>query len=402
MVARVVRSIVALGMASVGCTSGEPPASEPSVSDLSPLSLEVTALAGTPGGLGIPGAIAALPDGGIVVLDQRGLEGPVVHQYDASGQWVRRLGRRGSGPGEYRMPVHLAAAADGSVLLDDLLGRRLLLYPTSSDAQGGEARSFPLIPAGRGTVLRAAENGGWFVQVATGEGPNASALHDVEGYRWLHLDASGRISDSIAAPGLWPPSRPPVWFEPPQLWAPLTQNLRIRFAIDTLAFTVLNATGRVVQRVVIDSHPPPPVQDGEREAIERLNEYNRVASRGMATEIVVPKRKAAFAGFAVAPDGRVWVQRNLLGVASDQSWPIVPDGPPDMPTTRYLMPVQFVGICPDGSGRVRIAPAGMNAVGYDVRAAFLPDAVWILRTLATGAHEITRWTFQRLPPCESE
>ena len=67
---------------------------------------------------GLIRAMAATPDGGVLVYDIKAAEGKIVRQFNAEGKFVRNVGRAGSGPGEYDMDVlMLAAAPNGTLVL---------------------------------------------------------------------------------------------------------------------------------------------------------------------------------------------------------------------------------------------------------------------------------------------
>src|SRR5207244_1093480 len=64
--------------------------------------------------------LQATADGGVIVVDMKGEEGLIVRQFDANGKFVRNLGRRGPGPGEYlRNNLTIATHPNGSVYLRD-------------------------------------------------------------------------------------------------------------------------------------------------------------------------------------------------------------------------------------------------------------------------------------------
>lgn len=64
-------------------------------------------------------------DGSIFVLDRRV---PIVRQYDASGKFVRNVGRSGSGPGEYRSVSGIGTLKDGRLVLWDTGNWRVNVY----------------------------------------------------------------------------------------------------------------------------------------------------------------------------------------------------------------------------------------------------------------------------------
>lgn len=88
-----------------------------------------------------------LADGRVIVSDQRD---KVVQLIDMARQTGRRIGREGSGPGEYAMPTALFAMPNDQTLLVDLLNRRFLMI--RPDGTPGETMAPPSItpPAGGG------------------------------------------------------------------------------------------------------------------------------------------------------------------------------------------------------------------------------------------------------------
>lgn len=75
-------------------------------------------------------ALLAAKDGSIWVADGKFPFGPfMVRQFDASGKFLRNIGRKGDGPGEWQYPFALAQMPDGRVILrDDQAGKPLTLY----------------------------------------------------------------------------------------------------------------------------------------------------------------------------------------------------------------------------------------------------------------------------------
>jgi hypothetical protein len=97
-----------------------------------------------------------LADGRVIVSDQRD---KVVQLIDLQRQTARRVGREGSGPGEYAMPTALFAMPSDQTLLVDLLNRRFLMI--QPDGTPGETISPPSItpPGGGGNRLAAMVGG---------------------------------------------------------------------------------------------------------------------------------------------------------------------------------------------------------------------------------------------------
>jgi hypothetical protein len=80
--------------------------------------------------IGEIGDMALGRDGSLFVYDG---QVPVVRQYDASGKFVRRVGRSGSGPGEYRSVSGIATTPDGRLLVWDTGNWRVNVYAANGD-----------------------------------------------------------------------------------------------------------------------------------------------------------------------------------------------------------------------------------------------------------------------------
>jgi hypothetical protein len=74
--------------------------------------------------------VAVAKDGAIYVFD-RGT--PAIRKYDAAGKYVRTLGRKGRGPGEYLSGSGLGVLPDGRVLLWDTGNWRVNVYSATGD-----------------------------------------------------------------------------------------------------------------------------------------------------------------------------------------------------------------------------------------------------------------------------
>jgi len=98
-------------------------------------------------------SIRELPNGKVLLADR---QDKVVQLIDLASGSVTKVGREGNGPGEYAMPLALAALPDGSTLVHDLLNRRFLII--GSDGKPGGFLELPRPPAantggGNGPVL---------------------------------------------------------------------------------------------------------------------------------------------------------------------------------------------------------------------------------------------------------
>jgi hypothetical protein len=80
-------------------------------------------------------AIARLSDGSIAVADGASAE---IRVFDWTGRFIRRMGRRGQAPGEFRSLAHLRALPADSLLAIDGIGARFTVF----DSKGNVARTF--------------------------------------------------------------------------------------------------------------------------------------------------------------------------------------------------------------------------------------------------------------------
>ena len=69
-------------------------------------------------------------DGSIFIADR---QGPILRMYNASGRFVRVVGRQGGGPGEYNTIAGIATTRDGRIAIWDPRNGRITVY----DRTGG-------------------------------------------------------------------------------------------------------------------------------------------------------------------------------------------------------------------------------------------------------------------------
>lgn len=69
--------------------------------------------------------VAAGLDGSIFVLDG---QLPVIRMYDANGDFLRNVGGKGEGPGEYRTVLGMEVTKNGDLTIWDIGNKRISLY----------------------------------------------------------------------------------------------------------------------------------------------------------------------------------------------------------------------------------------------------------------------------------
>jgi hypothetical protein len=127
--------------------------------------------------------VLPLRDGRILVVDNRGSR---VAIFDEHGTWLKDVGRRGDGPGEYRAPISAVEQGD-TVVVWDTVNRRVLYFTSEGDAlHTAERVHDPRFRLGAGWVV-ARERGQRF------EPPPA------EGFL-VRVAANGAVIDTVVGP----------------------------------------------------------------------------------------------------------------------------------------------------------------------------------------------------------
>jgi len=261
--------------------------------------------------------IAVAKDGTIYVFDR---QVPALRQYDATGKYVRTLGRSGSGPGEYRTGGGLAVHPDGRVLLWDTgnwrinvytpAGANLPAWTTPSGSSGSmslsTSRSLLVDSAGLVYVRR-----------------DAFFLRDPSARRvfWIRLHADGRLRDTIPspsfaanAPGLTATNsagNATVSAGVPFSAQPIVAMSPLGFFVTAMpvqyAFEILRPGAPVtsVRRPV----QPAAVSDRERDSARKAVEERMRKTDPIWTWSgpAVPRTRPAFENVLIGSDGRIWL-----------------------------------------------------------------------------------------------
>jgi hypothetical protein len=122
---------------------------------------------------GVSGLVR-LSDGRIVVADR----GPRLLIFDATGRYIRTLGRKGGGPGEFSGISRIQLLPNDTVLVDDILNRRISYFT----ADNGFGRS-TTIPSDNVPRIAGALSDGTLVGTRYSPGPGTSTQGD--GVRWV-------------------------------------------------------------------------------------------------------------------------------------------------------------------------------------------------------------------------
>ena len=262
--------------------------------------------------LGAVADIAIGRDGSVYVFDG---QVPVVRHYDANGRFLRRIGRSGSGPGEYRSTSGIAIAPDGRLLLWDTGNWRINVYATNGDfvtqwqtptTGGGTAqysRALMVDSAGRINARKQIVNFRDLDRQPTvwlryrSDGSFIDTVHAPDGPATMTVRArNGNVSTSSGVP-----------FAPVR-WVTLSPNGSLIAGFpNRYAFEIHQPDGRIVS--VRRNVTPQPVSRAERSAAR-----SRIEERMRQTDPTwswngpdIPETKPVYHGLTTGLDGRIWV-----------------------------------------------------------------------------------------------
>lgn len=270
-------------------------------------------------------AIVAAPGGGVYVWDGtlRALR-----QYDSTGAFVRQVGQRGDGPGEYQSMGGLAAMPGNRLALWDWRRGRINLYDVGS---GAFLDSWRAPHQALSTNALHVDDSGDLALITYLEewSPDRSAAARRQGVVRVS-GRDGRVLDSLAAPPLPPPlvlsanfanaqQTGSVWFPlpfaPQPQWAWSPQGHFVSGTGDEYAVMVRHPDGGAPLRIEREV-PALRASRAERE------NHTAVLTAGLsATDPAwrwhgpsVPETKAHFTAIRVDDDGRLWLRRSQPGV----------------------------------------------------------------------------------------
>jgi hypothetical protein len=264
--------------------------------------------------IGQVGDIALGRDGSLYVFDG---QVPVVRHYDANGKFLRRIGRRGSGPGEYRSVSGLAMTPDGRLLVWDTGNWRVNIYAANGDfvtqwitpsgmSGGGTAqytRAIMVDSAGRIVTRKMIHN---FRN--PGNSPTI----------WLRYRLDGTFIDSVRTPA-GPESVPlvarngnastayPVPFAPIRQVTMSPSGSLLSGFPSRYAFEIHQPDGRIVS-VRRDMRPEPVTRSERSDAREKAEQRMRQTDPTWSWNGPdIPDSKPAYYGIVAGQDGRIWV-----------------------------------------------------------------------------------------------
>ncbi len=253
------------------------------------------------------GEIAAIhvDETGIWVVDE---QAPAVRLYDAGGKYLRDIGQRGEGPGEYTRPSRVATGPDGRVFVLDRGTQRINIY-----SKDGEALDD--LPVGRGLV-----RGGYIPLSFDPAGRPLLVFRDYDLLDPVAAKAPTFIVRSVTDDG--PEGEPwripfvevgsgqerPSLFNPSWQWNLTPAGELLTGRSDEYRFERHRHDGTKTE--VQMYWDPVPVSHGETDYLDHLA---TLRGTNPATLAPLPESKPAFLALLASASGEAWVLRQGPG-----------------------------------------------------------------------------------------
>ena len=268
--------------------------------------------------------LAIGPDGTVAVFDP---SIPILRIFNATGGYLRDLGRAGSGPGEYRMCLGLAFGTDGILRLSDPRNGRINRYRTD----GTVLPSWP-VPNSLYTsrALRVDDRGHTFVRV-TLEVPRP-------GKSWkfgeARLDENGTLLDTIPALPIAGDGGS-VAFAPRGFWA-VARDGSSAFGRNDVYSLIVTNPGRPPIRLE-RAAPRVKLEREERSTYQKVLKTmrSRPGAQAGGLEGEIPAEKPFYSDLFFDDDNRIWVRLHAKGEPYTPPPRRLPPGMQGLPTVMW-------------------------------------------------------------------
>lgn len=342
------------------------------------------------------GTILPAPGGGVYVWDYSTDE---LRRYDSAGVYVRRIGGKGGGPGEFDSPNGMGVLPDGRLVLWDARNTRMNLYDTA----GAPAGSWPAATnffTMRSVVVDTAGRLNLFTRLDEYDPANPGKEWR-RGYVRVTADGSG-ARDTLVEPDLGP--------APPTVTASSMSNGRVAGTVaapvpySPQAHRAMSPHGYYVtargDRFAVTLHRPEGPLRIERDAAPvPVHEDERASEEASVTAMLrnndpnwrwngpaIPSVKPLIRMLQVDADGRIWVGRSMPGVRIPDEEVVVPTNPRAGPPRRWREPVAYDVFAPDGRFLGHLALPRRTSLHY-----MRGDQVWASVTDSMDVPYVTRF-----------
>ena len=327
--------------------------------------------------------------------------------YDSAGRFVRQLGRRGGGPGEYEESNGMAGLPDGRLAFWDPRNARVALFDTAGPAAGGWRVAAGFFTS-RAVVADTAGTVALMQMLDAFDQRTPLARRRTGWVRYRVAD--GQPLDSLAPP-LLPDESLQLTARTPDGGSSSSTNVPFS-PPSTCAFGVRGyfVCGNGARYAVTLHRPEGPLRierDADAPAVqadEKASEEETVTAMMRGTDPswrwngpTIPDRKPVFRSLQVAADGRVWVQRSRPGerIPDEELAELEAarrgDGPNRIPPRRWRERLAYDVFEPDGRFVGHLLVPRRTSLMH-MRA----DTVWAVERDSLDVPYVVR--FRLLPP----
>jgi hypothetical protein len=280
-----------------------------------------------------------------------------IRQYDTQGKFLRAIGRKGKGPGEYGWVTGMAIANDSLLVIHDLEAARVTYFTPAGTVSNEFVEPRATWGADQGFVVDT--RGYVYLRVPNVSGATAGGgeRETVRNQVILRMNADGKRVDSL----LVPTARATAMgfylstadggnnnFIAGSRSASLPGGGFVFGHEDALRLIIKPGTGPV--RIVERAWTPVTIGGEERSGWLEWSAYNSARNNGRTT-YTIPKTKPAFRGLLADNDSRIWV--SMYAPAQKLDLPPRPAGD-KRPLLRWQQPATYEVFSDQGSylGRV--------------------------------------------------
>jgi hypothetical protein len=308
--------------------------------------------------------VLATPDRSFLVFDD---QVPALRLFDSAGTFVKNVGRKGRGPGEFEQVNGITLLPDGRIVLWDATGARLNTY---SDT-GAFLTTWRVPFSGHFSQnMLWSDDAGRSYAWAVLERDSIDFTRGTRGV--IVFDGQGNVLDSLPYP-VWREPAPsliaktpdgrgasaygfPFW--PQSAAAVSREGGFVSGPGDPYVLHLTQREGAKPVRIEREFEPVP-VSDVERSEQRAIVEYGlrRTDPNWSWTVADIPTNKPAYEQVSVALDGRIWVKLSTPAVEIPASeLPAVRPGQEDRPRTTTRTPARYDVFSPLGRllGRVEL------------------------------------------------
>ena len=267
----------------------------------------------------------AVGKGGMIYVAD--VQVPIVRSYDAQGRFVRNIGGKGAGPGEYGAIGGMRTLPDGRLAIWDNRNQRISLYTS----EGTFADSYRVVSGlFASDIFQVDTAGRFYVRAMIGEHMQAGERQE----GWIRVSAAGRVQDTIPVPVEPTRAASFVLSTPSGYDRPFTRELvstvsALGYLItgrnDAYAFDQRRPGGPVLR--IERAYRALPVSRNERAEWEAWSGFFRrralnpppgspaVRPMTAAVDYTIPDTKPAYSDLRTDSQGRIWVRRYVAAVS---------------------------------------------------------------------------------------